>query len=119
MNIAQTKIVIVPETGVRRIISLKLMKPKKTNDGWVIKTPTINFGCGSNHARYIINVQDEHKKTPEEVYRGANGRYYGAFMSETKADALDIFLALTSYYEAWAKAEEKGERVNLSHPMHY
>jgi hypothetical protein len=119
MNIVQTKITIVPETGVKRIISLKLMKPKKSGNGYVIETPTINFRCTSKHAQYIINVQDEHGKTPRDVYQGANGRYHRAFMKDTKASALDIFFALTSYYEAWTKAEEEGKRVSLPHPMHY
>lgn len=106
MNIEKTTIVLVPETGYKRTISVKLTKPVPSKDEvglFTFHVPgSMVYHVRSKQARFAVMVTDGTGKIAEETKMRV--KYY-----ESRVDALKDYCSLTAYYKILAHREENPE----------
>lgn len=108
MNIEKTIIVMVPETGYKRTVTLKLLKPTPDPHApgkFMFKTGVgMDYLFSNKNARFGILITDGAGKTPDEI----QGRIH---FYESRVDALKDYNEVVKYYKILAFHEENPEVV--------
>jgi len=100
MNIEQTKIVLVPETGYKRTITLKLIKAEMCEGKWMIRHKGfVSHIVKHKQARFAIIITDVNGLPAREIK-------YQFHIHESRGEILKDYNDVVAYYKAMAFKEQ-------------